>query len=98
MIGYLDSVYFIVVVMVGITMFSAGFALGGGAYLSCCGCGGPHAVWVSEPGAMTDTSVPSDLADELGMLGGTNHRHLELIFQRTQPDANPANAVRCPLL
>lgn len=75
----------------------AGFALAPSAYLSCCGCGGPHAVWVSEAGAMPDTSVPSDLADKLGMLGGTNHRHLELIFQRTVAGETPSDAVRCPL-
>ncbi|MCH9688276.1 MAG: hypothetical protein K0V04_42995, partial [Deltaproteobacteria bacterium] len=45
----------------------AGFALGPGAYLDACGGGGPHAVWVSEPGTMPDTTVASDLADHLGM-------------------------------
>ena len=77
----------------------AGFALGSGAYLSCCGCGGPHAIWVSEPGPAPDTTIPSDLADRLGMLGGTNHRHLDLIFQRVDPPPGPApvDAGRCPL-
>ena len=77
----------------------AGFALGSGAYLSCCGCGGPHAIWVSVPGAEPDTTVPSDLADHLGMLGGTNHRHLEVEFQRVAPPPapSPVDAVVCPL-
>lgn len=77
----------------------AGFALGGGAYLPCCGCGGPHAVWVSDPGPTPDTTVPTDLADHLGMLGNTNHRHLDLIFQKVDPPPapGPTGAVRCPL-
>lgn len=74
----------------------AGFALGGGAYLDACGGGGPHAVWVSEPGAAADSTVPSDLADRLGMLGGTNHRHLDLLFQRVGPGQLPAGGY-CPL-
>ncbi|MEQ9323411.1 MAG: hypothetical protein RIF41_29880 [Polyangiaceae bacterium] len=74
-----------------------GFALAPSAYLSRCGGGGPHAIWVSEPGATPNTTVPSDLADALGMLGGTNHRHLDLIFQRTAPESAPADAVTCPL-
>lgn len=77
----------------------AGFALGGGAYLPCCGCGGPHAIWVSEPDTTPNTTVPTDLADHLGMLGGTNHRHLDLIFQKVDPPPaqQPADAVRCPV-
>jgi hypothetical protein len=52
---------------------------------------------VSEPAGAPDTSVPSDLADALGMLGGTNHRHLDIIFQRIDPATPPADGVRCPL-
>jgi hypothetical protein len=74
----------------------AGFALGSGAYLPACGAGGPHAVWVSEPGEPPDTTVASDLADRLGMLGGTNHRHLDLLFQRVDAGQAPA-AGYCPL-
>jgi hypothetical protein len=74
-----------------------GFAIGGGAYLPACGAGGPHAVWVSEPGSDPNTTVPSDLADALGMLGGTNHRHLDLIFQRVTPGEPAVDAVTCPL-
>lgn len=51
-----------------------GFALGSGAYIRDPAVGGPHAIWVSEP------TTPSDLADKLGMLAGTNHRHLEPVF------------------
>ncbi|MFH1438290.1 MAG: hypothetical protein ABIJ56_21455 [Pseudomonadota bacterium] len=50
-----------------------GFALGGGSYHGP-GEGGPHAIWVS------DETYPGDLADRLGMLVGTNHRHLDLTF------------------
>lgn len=74
-----------------------GFALGGGAYISGCGAGGPHAIWVSMPGAIPDASVPSDLADRLGMLGGTNHRHLDLMFQRQETSSVSVDPVRCPL-
>lgn len=73
-----------------------GFALGGGAYLDACGAGGPHAIWVSEPGVAPDTTVASDLADRLGMLGGTEHRHLDLLFQRVGPGQALA-AAYCPL-
>jgi len=77
----------------------AGFAITADAYLPCCGCGGPHAIWVSEPGGAPDTTVASDLVDRLGMVGGTNHRHLDLMFQRVDPPPAPApvDAVRCPL-
>ena len=75
----------------------AGFAIAASAYLPCCGCGGPHAIWVSQPGATADTTVASDLVDKLGMLGGTNHRHLDLIFQRMLPTGNAVDAVKCPL-
>jgi hypothetical protein len=74
----------------------AGFAIGTGAYYGC-GEGGPHAIWVSEPGPAGDTTVPSDLADHLGMIAGTNHRHLELIFQRVEPAGSIEDGVRCPL-
>jgi predicted small lipoprotein YifL len=50
-----------------------GFAMGSGSYHGP-GEGGPHGIWVS------DEAFPSDLADRLGMLGGTNHRHLNVTF------------------
>jgi hypothetical protein len=74
-----------------------GFALTADAYIPSCGAGGPHAIWISAPGATPDTTLPSDLADRLGMLGGTNHRHLDLLFQRVEVPGNPVDAVRCPL-
>lgn len=74
----------------------AGFALGSGAYLPACGSGGPHAAWVSEAGEQPDTTVASDLAYRLGMLGGTNHRHLDLLFQRVAVGQAPAPGY-CPL-
>lgn len=75
----------------------AGFSLAASAYLSSCGGGGPHAIWVSMQGATPDTSIPSDLADRLGMLGGTNHRHLDLMFQRQVVGEASIDPVRCPL-
>jgi len=74
-----------------------GFALTASAYLDTCGGGGPHAIWISQPDSEPDTTVPSDLVDALGMLGGTNHRHLDLLFQRMDPATAPVDAVRCPL-
>ncbi len=70
----------------------AGFALGSGAYLGC-GEGGPHAIWI---GAQPGVAVLSDLADGLGMLAGTNHRHLDLVFQRHAQGVTPSDAVVCP--
>jgi len=75
----------------------SGFALGGGAYVPDCGAGGPHAIWISEPGADPETTLPSDVADRLGMLGGTNHRHLDLMFQRQVTTERIIDPVRCPL-
>jgi hypothetical protein len=57
------------------TTGKVGFALGPGAYIRDPALGSPHAIWVSEP------TTPSDVADKLGMLAGTNHRHLEPVFQ-----------------
>ena len=71
-----------------------GFMLAGSAYLPCCGCGGPHAVWISEPSA--SGAVPSDRAGALGMLGGTNHRHMDLVFQRWPLVGEPTGTARCP--
>lgn len=75
----------------------AGFALGGSAYLPACGSGGPHAVWVTEPTAGGMGTIPSDVVDGLGMLGGTNHRHLDLLFQRVRAGTTPSDPSRCPL-
>lgn len=54
-----------------------GFGMGGGAYYRPDqGEHGPHAVWVSQY-----PEVASDLVDGLGMIGRTNHAHLEPTFQ-----------------
>jgi len=54
-----------------------GFGMGGGAYYHPSkGEQGPHAVWVSEYPQYT-----SDLVDGLGMIGSSNHAHLEPTFQ-----------------
>jgi hypothetical protein len=74
----------------------AGFAMGGGSYLDTCGSGGPHAIWISEADT-DDSTVPSDLADRLGMLGLTEHRHLELVFQRLAPDQEATSMSLCPI-
>jgi hypothetical protein len=51
-----------------------GLAMGRGAYYSPPGIG-PHAAWIY--GAMTN----SDVVFGLGMIAGTNHRHLDLTYQ-----------------
>jgi hypothetical protein len=45
--------------------------------------GGASAVWVA------DQAGPSDFVSGLGMLGGTNHRHLEVYFQLQPAQAPP---------
>ena len=74
----------------------AGFGLYGSAYIDNCGAGGPHAIWISDGSG--SRVVASDLVSKIGMLGGTNHRHLNLVYQRTKTGATPStNAVQCPL-
>jgi hypothetical protein len=51
-----------------------GFGMGHGDYYFPPG-GGASAVWVAEEAG------PSDLIEGLGMLGGTNHRHLDIYYQ-----------------
>jgi hypothetical protein len=31
------------------------------------------------------------------MIAGTNHRHLDLVFQRVDPPSEPVDGARCPL-
>jgi hypothetical protein len=50
-----------------------GFGMGPGAYYWPPG-GGPHAVWIYG-------ADQSDMISGLGMIGGTNHRHLDVVFQ-----------------
>jgi hypothetical protein len=61
-----------------------GFGMGRGDYYFPPS-GGASALWVS------DERGPSDLIEGLGMLGGTNHRHLNVYFelQDVEPPAPP---------
>lgn len=66
-----------------------GFGMGPGAYYRPDKEEqGPHAVWISDYPECT-----SDLVDGLGMIGKTNHTHLEPTFQfvkgETEPPAPP---------
>jgi CRP-like cAMP-binding protein/outer membrane biosynthesis protein TonB len=51
-----------------------GFALGRGDYISGPGRGA-SAMWVANP------TIPSDLANKLGMIAGTEHQRLDFVFQ-----------------
>jgi hypothetical protein len=71
-----------------------GFGMGHGDYYFPPK-GGASAVWVAEE------SGPSDFVAGLGMLGGTNHRHLDVYFQRTdaevsEPSPEPATPPPAP--
>ena len=68
----------------------ADFTMTGSGYTKC-GQPGPYAAWIDEPG------VPSDRVYGLGMLGGTNHRHINLLFQRVKAGKPAKDATRCPL-
>ncbi len=60
-----------------------GFGMGRGDYITEPGAG-VSAVWVADP------DIPSDLADKLGMIAGTNHRRLDFMFQlQTEPAEDP---------
>jgi hypothetical protein len=62
-----------------------GFGMGHGDYYFPPK-GGASAVWVADEGG------PSDFIAGLGMLGGTNHRHVDVHFQRTDaevPEPSP---------
>ena len=45
--------------------------------------GGASSVWVA------DEAGPSDLVSGLGMLGGTNHRHLDVFFELQDVEEEP---------
>ena len=68
----------------------ADFTMTGSGYTKC-GQPGPYAAWIDKPG------VPSDMVYGLGMLGGTNHRHVNLLFQRVKAGQPAKDATRCPL-
>jgi hypothetical protein len=59
-----------------------GFGMGRGDYFFPPS-GGASALWVS------DERGPSDFIEGLGMLGGTNHRHLNIYFQLQGVEAEP---------
>jgi hypothetical protein len=59
-----------------------GFGMGHGDYYFPPN-GGASAVWVAE------AAGPSDFIAGLGMLGGTNHRHLDVYFQLKDLDVPP---------
>jgi hypothetical protein len=66
------------------------FAMGRGAYYDPASVKGPHDVWLFGPGM-------SERVSGLGMIAGTNHRHLDITFQRakdTEPDPSTADKIR----
>jgi len=66
------------------------FTMTGSGYIAC-GQLGPYAAWVDDP------PLPSDRVYGLGMLVGTNHRHMNLLFQRVSLGQPSVDATRCPL-
>ena len=69
-----------------------GFGMGSGAYYwPNDGQVGPHAVWVigNESGVKL-----SDLADGLGMIAATNHKHLDVTFKYMESVTPPPSGVR----
>ena len=67
----------------------ADFIMTGSAYVGC-GQPGPFAAWVNESG------IPSDRVFGIGMLLGTNHRHVNFVFQRVSIGKAAAAVVGCP--
>ena len=59
-----------------------GFGMGRGDYFFPPS-GGASALWIA------DERGPSDFIEGLGMLGGTNHRHLNVYFQLQDVEAEP---------
>jgi CRP-like cAMP-binding protein len=55
-----------------------GFALGPGSYIYDREVGGPHTIRVV-------CEHPSDVASNFGMLAGTPHDHLDIVFQMVRP-------------
>lgn len=52
---------------------NCGFGMGGGAYYKPNETRGPHAAWIYGDGK-------SDMVDGLGMIYGTNHEHMNVVF------------------
>jgi len=64
-----------------------GFGMGPGAYYDPAKEQGPHQVWLYGPGMSTRI-------EGLGMIAGTNHRHLDVYFQlSTEPPPPPPDEV-----
>ncbi len=66
-----------------------GFGMGRGDYYFPPS-GGASAVWVA------DAAGPSDFLSGLGMLGGTNHRHVDVHYQLETAEASPPPAPAPP--
>ncbi len=58
------------------------FAMGSGAYYDPRHAQGPHHLWVRGEGS-------SEIIRGLGMIAGTNHRHLDVTWKRTAADPDP---------
>lgn len=58
------------------------FPTGDGAFYNPAELAGPHKVWIYGPGE-------SDRCKGLGMIKGSKHRHLDVVFQRHPPDYKP---------
>lgn len=74
----------------------AEFALGAGDYITGPGQG-VTAVWVVDP------AIKSDVVDKLGMIAGTNHKRLDVVFRRMKAGGPvtpqpPQNGLRAALL
>lgn len=65
--------------------------MGPGAYYDPKKAQGPHAVWVA--GRVPNAGV---MVDGLGMIAGTNHRHLDVTFKpaAAQPPVEPKTLIR----
>jgi hypothetical protein len=68
---------------------AADLVVGGAAYAPC-GTHGPYGVRISRPGAASDRVLG------LGWLLGTNHLHLNLVFQRMKRGEHLEEVARCP--
>jgi len=66
-----------------------GFGMGPGAFYHPQLEHGPHSAWISQP----IKGIPSDELDGIGMVGGTNHDHIDPTFEfikgEEQPEPEP---------
>jgi len=62
-----------------------GFGMGGGAYYDPRLEHGPHSAWISQP----IKGIPSDELDGIGMVGGTNHDHIDPTFEFVKGEPVP---------